>query len=315
MIYNILKIFLDLIGYFCKMKKWIGAARLRTLPLSISGIILGSLIALSEGFWDWRIFVLAFLTTLFLQVLSNYANDYGDGIRGTDAERIGEKRAVASGEITAKQMKNAVILFSFLSAVTAFLLIFISFGDDFLWALVFIFLTFACVWAAIRYTVGKSAYGYAGMGDIFVFVFFGLISVWGSYTLYQHESFHPSIFLPAAAIGLLSTAVLNLNNLRDIETDRKAGKLTLPLRMGFENGKIYQSVLVLLPFVLASIYLFQIGKTEVFRFTFLILLIPAILFLRTLFSTNEPRLLDKELKKVALLTLAFSFVFGIGLYL
>src|SRR5690606_42151737 len=108
MIYNILKIFLDLIGYFCGMKKWIAAARLRTLPLSISGIILGSLIALSEGFWDWRIFVLAFLTTLFLQVLSNYANDYGDGIRGTDAERIGEKRAVASGEITAKQMKNAV---------------------------------------------------------------------------------------------------------------------------------------------------------------------------------------------------------------
>src|SRR5690606_37028863 len=253
----------DLIGYFCGMKKWVAAARLRTLPLSISGIILGSLIALAEGFWDWRIFTLAFLTTLFLQVLSNYANDYGDGIRGTDAERIGEKRAVASGEITAKQMKNAVILFSFLSAITAFLLIFISFGDDFLWALLFIFLTFACVWAAIRYTVGKSAYGYAGMGDIFVFIFFGIISVWGTYTLYQHETFHASIFIPAAAIGLLSTAVLNLNNLRDIETDRKAGKLTLPLRMGFENGKIYQSVLVLLPFMLASIYLFLIGKTEI----------------------------------------------------
>src|SRR5690606_20362526 len=293
----------DLIGYFCGMKKWVAAARLRTLPLSISGIILGSLIALAEGFWDWRIFTLAFLTTLFLQVLSNYANDYGDGIRGTDSERIGEKRAVASGEITAIQMKNAVFLFSFLSALSAFILIYISFQENFLWALLFIVLTFACVWAAIRYTVGKSAYGYAGMGDIFVFIFFGIISVWGTYTLYQHETFHASIFLPAAAIGLLSTAVLNLNNLRDIETDRKAGKLTLPLRMGFENGKIYQSVLVLLPFMLASIYLFLIGKTEIFRFTFLILLIPAILFLKTLFSTTEPRLLDKELKKVALLTL------------
>lgn len=297
------------------MKKWIAAARLRTLPLSISGIILGSLIALSEGHWNWMIFGLAFLTTLFLQVLSNYANDYGDGIKGTDAERIGEKRAVASGEISAKQMKNAVILFSVLSAVTAFLLIYISFKENFLWALLFIFLTFACVWAAIRYTVGKSAYGYAGMGDIFVFAFFGIISVWGSYTLYQHETFHPSIFLPAAAIGLLSTAVLNLNNLRDIETDRKAGKLTLPLRMGFQNGKIYQSTLILLPFLLSVIYLFQIGKTEGFRFSFLILLIPAFLFLKTLFQTTEPRLLDKELKKVALMTLAFSLLLGLGLNL
>ena len=295
------------------MKKWLAAARLRTLPLSISGIILGSLIALSEGHWDWAIFGLAFLTTLFLQVLSNYANDYGDGIKGTDAERIGEKRAVASGEISAKQMKNAVILFSFLSAITAFLLIYLSFKEDFLWALLFIVLTFACVWAAIRYTVGKSAYGYAGMGDIFVFAFFGIVSVWGSYTLYQHETFDPSIFLPAAAIGLLSTAVLNLNNLRDIETDRKAGKLTLPLRMGFENGKIYQTILILLPFLLSVIYLFQIGKTEWFRFSFLILLIPSFLFLKTLFQTTEPRLLDKELKKVALMTLAFSLLLGFAL--
>lgn len=295
------------------MKKWIAAARLRTLPLSISGIILGSLIALSEGHWNWRIFILAFLTTLFLQVLSNYANDYGDGIRGTDAERIGEKRAVASGEISAKQMKNAVVIFSILSAVTAFLLIFISFRENFGWALLFIFLTFACVWAAIRYTVGKSAYGYAGMGDIFVFIFFGIISVWGTYTLYQHQTIEISIFLPAAAIGFLSTAVLNLNNMRDIETDRKAGKLTLPLRMGFETAKIYQTVLLILPFILGSIYLFEIDKTQWFRFLFLILLIPAILLVKTIFNTSEPRLLDKELKKVALLTLAFSLILGFGL--
>lgn len=295
------------------MKKWIAAARLRTLPLSISGIILGSLIALSEGHWNWWIFILAFLTTLFLQVLSNYANDYGDGVKGTDVDRIGEKRAVASGEISAKQMKNAVILFSVLSAFTAFLLIYLSFQENFGWALLFIFLTFACVWAAIRYTVGKSAYGYAGMGDIFVFIFFGIISVWGSYTLYQHETFDISIFLPAAAIGFLSTAVLNLNNMRDIHTDRKAGKLTLPLRMGFQNAKIYQAILLLVPFILSVIYLFQIGKTEWFRFMFLILLIPALLLVKTIFTTSEPRLLDKELKKVALLTLAFSLILGISL--
>ena len=210
-------------------------------------------------------------------------------------------------------MKNAVILFSGLSALSAFLLIYISFKEDFLWAVLFIFLTFACVWAAIRYTVGTSAYGYAGMGDIFVFIFFGIISVWGSYTLYQHETIKPLIFLPAAAIGLLSTAVLNLNNLRDVETDRKAGKLTLSLRMGFQNGKIYQSFLILIPFVLSLIYLIQIGKTEWFRFSFLILLIPAFLFLNTLFKTSQPRLLDNELKKVSLLTLAFALIFGAGL--
>jgi len=295
------------------MKKWISAARLRTLPLSVSGIILGSLIAFSQGYENWLIFSLAFLTTLLLQVLSNYANDYGDGIRGTDTERTGEKRAVASGEISAAEMKNAVILFSFLSAVTAFLLIYLSFKENFFWALLFVFLTLACVWAAIRYTVGKSAYGYAGMGDIFVFVFFGIISVWGSYTLYQHETFHLSIFLPASAIGLLSTAVLNLNNMRDMATDRKAGKFTLPLRMGFKNAKIYQSVLLILPFLLSVLYLFITGKTEWCHFSFLVLLIPAILFLKTLFTTSEPRMLDKELKKVALLTLAFSLILGISL--
>jgi 1,4-dihydroxy-2-naphthoate octaprenyltransferase len=295
------------------MKKWIAAARLRTLPLSISGIILGSLIALSEGNWNWVIFIFALLTTLFLQILSNYANDYGDGIRGTDFERLGEKRAVASGEISAREMKRAVFLFSFLSALSAFILIYISFREDFLWALLFIFLTFSCVWAAIRYTVGKSAYGYAGMGDIFVFIFFGIVSVWGSYILYQHETINVLMLLPSASIGFLSAAVLNLNNLRDIETDRKAGKLTLPLRMGFENGKIYQGFLILAPFILSSIYLVQIHKTEWFHFSFFILLIPAFLFLKTLFKTTEPRLLDKELKKVALLTLAFSLILGISL--
>lgn len=295
------------------MKKWIAAARLRTLPLSISGIILGSLLALSEGHGNWLIFVLAFLTTLFLQVLSNYANDYGDGIKGTDAERIGEKRAVASGEISAKQMKNAVIFFSVLSAVTASLLVWISFGIEQLkWILLFLFLTAACVWAAIKYTIGKNAYGYAGMGDIFVFLFFGIVSVWGSYTLYQHEHFNWLIFLPAAAIGLMSTAVLNLNNMRDINTDKKAGKMTLPLRMGFENAKKYQSFLIIFPFILTMAYRALSDKTEIYHFSYMLLLIPAVIILKRLFATTEPQLLDKELKKVALLTLAFSLILGIS---
>ncbi|SMC88621.1 1,4-dihydroxy-2-naphthoate prenyltransferase [Moheibacter sediminis] len=303
----------ELISYFCDMKKWIAAARLRTLPLSISGIILGSLLALSEGYGNWLIFGLAFLTTLFLQILSNYANDYGDGIKGTDAERIGEKRAVASGEISAKQMKNAVILFSILSAVTASLLVWISFGAENLkWILLFLFLTVACVWAAIKYTVGKNAYGYAGMGDVFVFLFFGIVSVWGSYTLYQHEHFNGLIFLPAAAIGLMSTAVLNLNNMRDIETDKKAGKITLPIRMGFENAKKYQAFLIIFPFILTMAYRALSDKMEIYHFSYMLLLIPAIMILKMMFATTEPRNLDKELKKVALLTLAFSLILGVS---
>lgn len=297
------------------MKKWIAAARLRTLPLSISGIILGSLIALSEGRWNWSIFILAFLTTLFLQILSNYANDYGDGIRGTDAVRIGEKRAVASGDISAIQMKKAIILFSSLATLSAFLLIFVSFGNQFLFVMLFVLLTIACVWAAIKYTVGKNAYGYAGMGDLFVFLFFGIVSVWGSYTLYQHDFYEPLVLLPASAIGLLSTAVLNLNNMRDMETDRLAGKHTLPLRMGFENARVYQTILILTPFVLGIIYLVLIGKSEWYHFLFLLLLLPAILFLKTMFQTKETRLLDRELKKVALMTLAFSVILGISINL
>lgn len=296
------------------MKKWIAAARLRTLPLSISGIILGSLIALAQGHWSWTIFILAFLTTLFLQVLSNYANDYGDGVKGTDAERVGEKRAVASGEITATQMKNAVILFSLLSAITAIALVWISFGvENLKWVALFVFLTIACVWAAIRYTVGKNAYGYAGLGDVFVFIFFGIVSVWGSYTLYQHQIIDWNIFLLAFAIGSMSTAVLNLNNMRDIETDGKTGKNTLPLRMGFENAKIYQTILLLLPFVFSSIYVLNLTEMKVYHFSFWILILPVIKLIQTIRNTTEARKLDSELKKVALLTLAFSLILGISL--
>lgn len=295
------------------MKKWIHAARLRTLPLSVSGIILGSLIALSEGYWNWWIFVLAFLTTLFLQILSNYANDYGDGIKGTDTHRVGEKRIVAAGEVTPGQMKTAIVIFSALSAATALILIYVAFKENFIYAALFIFLTFACVWAAIKYTVGRNAYGYAGLGDLFVFLFFGIISVWGSYTLYEHGEFNSLIFLPSVAVGLLSTAVLNLNNMRDMDSDSRSGKQTVPLKIGFQKAKVYQSFLLLLPFVLIMIYLYLSEKSNWFHFLYLILLIPAFLILKTLFSTEDQRLLDKELKKVALLTLAFSLILGISL--
>lgn len=297
------------------IKSWIAAARLRTLPLSISGILLGSFNAASEGKFDGLIFSFSILTTLFLQVLSNYANDYGDGVRGTDVNRIGEKRVVASGEVTPQQMKSAVVWMSILSFVSAMILIYISFHEEFYWACLFVFLAMACLWAAVKYTVGKSAYGYGGFGDLFVFLFFGIVSVWGCYTLYQHQTFTAIMILPSASIGLLSTAVLNLNNLRDMETDRIAGKLTIPLRIGFFRGKVYQAFLLLIPFILSSYYLILLYQTQWFHFFFLVLILPTLLILKTLFETKEPKLLDKELKKVALLTLAFSIFLGIGLIL
>ena len=206
------------------------AARLRTLPLSVSGIITGSAVALREKpeAFRWDIFLLALLTTVLFQILSNFANDYGDGVKGTDNEhRIGPARALQSGAITRQQMKRVVLITAALSILSAIALIIAAFGsENLLYTLVFFVLGLLCVAAAIKYTVGRSAYGYRGLGDVFVFVFFGLVSVVGSQFLYTQQ-IDKAVWLPAIAIGLLSVAVLNLNNMRDYENDRRSGKHTL----------------------------------------------------------------------------------------
>jgi len=209
------------------MKHWIQAARLRTLPLSISGILVGSAYAYYQHKFEWIIFVLALLTTLSFQILSNFANDYGDGIKGTDANRIGEKRLVASGEITSAQMKKAIIINGIIAFILAVALIYVAFGqENFVYSLTFLVLGIASIAAAIKYTVGNNAYGYSGFGDVLFFIFFGLVAVIGSNFLYS-KSMDIKLFLPAIAIGMLSTAVLNLNNMRDIENDKVAGKIQL----------------------------------------------------------------------------------------
>ncbi len=291
------------------MKHWIQAARLRTLPLSVSGIIVGSAYAYYQGFSDWRIVVLALLTTLGLQVLSNYANDYGDGVKGTDANRIGEKRLVAAGVITAEQMKKAVIITAILTFIIALLLIYVAFGkENFALSLIFILLGIGSIGAAIKYTVGKSAYGYSGFGDLFVFIFFGLVSVVGSNFLFTHI-IDWKLFLPATAIGLLSVAVLNLNNMRDIENDKIAGKNTLVVKMGLKNAKIYHHFLIVLPFVL--LFVFSIGiNTRIFLSFFVF-----IFFLKHLEKVRKSTQyedFDPELKKVALGTFVLSLLFFIS---
>ena len=292
------------------MKHWIQAARLRTLPLSLSGIIVGSAYAYHQGFTNWKIVVLALLTTLGLQVLSNYANDYGDGIKGTDDNRIGEKRLVAAGIITAQQMKKAVILTAIITFIVALALIYVAFGkENFVLSLVFIFLGVGSIGAAIKYTVGSNAYGYSGFGDLFVFIFFGLVSVIGSNFLFTHF-IDCKLMLPAAAIGFLSVAVLNLNNMRDIENDRVAGKNTLVVKLGALNAKKYHYVLILLA-VTAMVVFSLLTRTSILPIVVIsVALIKHILVVK---KANQYEDFDPELKKVALSTFALSILFWLTL--
>ncbi|MDV4100758.1 1,4-dihydroxy-2-naphthoate octaprenyltransferase [Elizabethkingia anophelis] len=304
------------------MIEWIKAARLRTLPLSLSGIILGSLIAkwklnsVGES-WDVWVFVLALVVTLLYQVLSNYANDYGDGVKGTDKKRAGEAeaRAVASGKITAKQMRNAVILFSILSLAFTILLLYKAFFPGHIQAFyVFIGLGVACIFAAIGYTVGKRPYGYMGLGDVFVFVFFGLVSVMGSYYLFT-KTFDWQMILPATAVGLFSVAVLNLNNMRDIESDAESGKHTLALKMGLKKAMIYEIILLQLPLILILTYMMVYEIRSYYAYIFIILFLPLMALRRRIMETKEPKNLDPYLKQVAIMCFAMSLLTGIGLNL
>lgn len=305
------------------MKDWIKAARLRTLPLSLSGIIMGAFIAKwrlygEGGIWDWKIFALALVVTLLYQVLSNYANDYGDGVKGTDAKRAteAESRAVASGRITAKQMKNAVILFSVLSFVATIALLYIAFIPKYMNEFyIFIGLGVASILAAIGYTVGKKPYGYMGLGDLFVFIFFGLVSVCGSYFLFT-KTFSSDMLLPGTAVGMMSMAVLNLNNMRDIESDRLSGKNSFALRIGFKNAMIYEMILLQLPLILIMIFLGLNGfiqNQNYYVFIVMILLIPFAKLRRKIMAVKEPKELDPFLKQVGILTFTMAVLTAIGL--
>ena len=294
------------------IKPWIQAARLRTLPLSVSGIIVGSAYAYHQGFSDWRIVVLALLTTLGLQVLSNYANDYGDGVKGTDANRIGEKRLVAAGIISAKQMKRAVLITANITFILALGLIYIAFGkENFVLSLIFILLGISSIGAAIKYTVGKGAYGYSGFGDVFVFVFFGWVSVIGSNFLFTH-SIDWKLFLPASSIGLLSVAVLNLNNMRDIENDTIAGKNTLVVKMGLHWAKKYQEACIAMASILFIVFCIVVKVSAI---PVLIINIPLLLHIGKIKKSEKYEDFDPELKKVALSTFALSILFWLALLL
>ena len=297
------------------IKHYIEAARLRTLPLSISGIIVGSFIAAANGYFNWLICLLALLTTVCFQVISNFANDYGDGVKGTDNDdRVGPQRAIQSGVITPKQMLQTIKISILVTLLIAILLIYISFGkNDFLNLIIFFFLGIASIAAAIKYTVGKNAYGYSGFGDVFVFLFFGLLSVCGSYYLYTKQ-FNITVLLPAFSVGFLSIGVLNLNNMRDRESDIKSGKNTLVVKIGIEFAKYYHYYLLTSSFLFSVLYTIMHYKSNI-QFIFILAYIPIIKHLLVVYKNTLPKMLDSELKKLALSTFAYSILFGIGLVL
>ena len=260
-------------------------------------------------FWQSSIFWLAILTTIGFQVLSNFANDYGDGIKGADDNREGEQRMVSSGVISPKQMKTGILITAIFSMISAIVLIYYAFGaEDFLNSLLFFILGIASVIAALKYTIGKNAYGYSGLGDVFVFLFFGLLSVLGSYYLLEHQMVW-DLLLPASTIGFLSMAVLNLNNMRDIENDAKNNKNTLVVSLGCLKAKIYHYVLICLAVLLILLYSI-INDHSIRQLIYVIAFLPLIINLVTVYKNKEPKLLDSELKKVALSTFLFALLFG-----
>ncbi|UAB80231.1 1,4-dihydroxy-2-naphthoate octaprenyltransferase [Marixanthomonas sp. SCSIO 43207] len=292
-----------------KLRAWVSAARLRTLPLSISGIITASAVAISEGYFKLSICVLALLTTLGFQILSNFANDYGDGVKGTDNEdRVGPARAMQSGLLKAKELKIGMIITAAITLLIATMLIFIAFGNEnFILSFIFFNLGIAAIIAAITYTVGKKAYGYRALGDLFVFLFFGLLGVMGCYFLFS-KSLGDYIVLPAIVIGLLSAAVLNLNNMRDRLTDAKVNKNTLAVVLGGQKVKHYHTALISVAFI-ASVLYFIVKAEANIEFLPLIAFIPLFINIRKVYTNESPPLLDPELKKVALSTFLFALLF------
>lgn len=263
--------------------------------------------------------LLAAITTILLQVLSNIANDYGDGIKGTDNEnRVGPERAIQSKKISPKAMRNAIIINSVLAFGSGISLVYYALQNASSKDIyVFIALGILSIIAAITYTVGKKAYGYSGLGDFFVFIFFGLVGVTGVYYLHT-RSLDWFIFLPAGFTGFMSMAVLNMNNMRDVENDEASGKNTLVVKMGFEKAKSYHTALLLLGMICWIGGLILLGKETGF-YLLLISILPFVLFVKNLVfvrKNDQPKNLDSELKKIALGTF-FVTVIGwvVGLIL
>ena len=289
--------------------------RLRTLPLAVSGILMGSALADLNGIdGNKDITILALLTAICLQILSNLANDYGDFSKGTDNEkRLGNMRALQSGRITPQAMLRMIFIFIALCLGFGISLLYVaSDGNLTLSFVLFFALGIAAIAAAIKYTVGKSAYGYSGFGDVFVFLFFGLVAVLGVYVLNKHFTWNwwldRWMLLPATAMGLLSTAVLNTNNIRDIDNDRASNKNTIVVKMGLSKARVYHWFLLLGAFVCMLVFV-RLQFIHVIQYISLLAFIPIFIQGYKVQTTAPSPVFNGYLKQLSLSTLLFVVIY------
>ena len=279
--------------------------------MALASIGMGSFLAASNGFFKWSVFVLCALTTILLQVLSNLANDYGDTVHGADSvDRVGPQRAVQSGAISLAAMKRALYICSLLAFLFGITLLLVAFDDldSIFW--MFIGLGLLAIVAAITYTAGYKPYGYAGLGDISVLIFFGGVAVLGSYYLYD-QSLSPDLILPASSMGLLSVGVLNVNNIRDISSDRLVGKKSIPVRIGRQNAVRYHYFLLMSAIICSIVYVLLNYSTSL-QFTFLATLPLLCINAKAVGFEKKADALDPYLKQLVMTTLVFVVLFGLG---
>jgi 1,4-dihydroxy-2-naphthoate octaprenyltransferase len=276
--------------------------------------MMGTALAASHGYLRPLIALLSWLTATLLQVLSNLANDYGDFRHGLDnAERLGPKRAVQSGAVSSRQMLAATAITAALALVSGLALVLLAFWGRPDLILLFILLGAAALWAAIAYTATDKPYGYVGLGDLMVLIFFGWVAVAGSYFL-QTLRLPVDILLPATSSGLLAVAVLNVNNIRDITSDQKSGKISLPVRLGAKRARLYHAALLITAVLCATLYVYGRGASRA-SWLFLLSTPLLVIHMRRLWQRYEPHAIDPLLKQMALTTLAFTLLFGLGVLL
>ena len=292
------------------MKHWLQAMRLRTLPLAVASIGMGGFLASAHQGFRWEVFMLSLFTTLSLQILSNLANDYGDTIHGADGpQREGPSRAVQSGHITKGQMKKAILIAVFTTLLLGVTLLIVSQVPTTVFY-VFLGLGLLAIVAAILYTNGFRPYGYMGLGDISVFLFFGWLGVVGTYYL-MTGNFYWDLLLPGAACGLLTVAVLNVNNIRDIKSDLQAGKLSIPARLGRSKATWYHITLLVAGLTCAAIYVI-LNYSRPIQWLFVLVLPLLYINGRAVMTKYTSAELDPYLRQMAISTLAFVLFFGLG---
>jgi len=296
---------------------WIQACRLRTLPLAVASIIVAAGLAVQHQVFSSSIFVLSLLTALLLQILSNLANDYGDALTGADDQRTGPERAMQSGLISAASMKKAIVLVTGLCLISGLSLLSVSFAGDLTRWLIFLGLGVAAIIAAITYTMGKLPYGYRAMGDLAVFLFFGLLGVLGSFYL-QALTLPISLILPAISVGLLSAAVLNINNMRDVYSDKAANKITLVVLLGRKKAFVYHLLLISTAMLCSSLYIYQLEGSQFWQYLFLLITSPlaksCIQIAEAIKKDDrEGAVFNEQLKNTAISAFVFSLLFAIVL--